>query len=37
MKVAVANDHRGVKAGEQIRAIITQLGHEFIDFGCDSE
>lgn len=37
MKIAVANDHRGVKAGEQIKAIIIQLNHEFLDFGCSSD
>ncbi len=33
MKIAVANDHRGVEAKEEIKAIIAQLGHECIDFG----
>jgi ribose 5-phosphate isomerase B len=33
MKIAVANDHRGVEAKEQIKAILTELGHEYIDFG----
>jgi ribose 5-phosphate isomerase B len=33
MKIAVANDHRGVKAVEQVRAIIAQLNHECVDFG----
>jgi len=36
MKVAVACDHRGYEAKEQIKAIIAQLGHEFIDFGTSS-
>lgn len=31
MIVAVSNDHRGVRAGEQIRALISQLGHECLD------
>jgi ribose 5-phosphate isomerase B len=31
MKIALATDHRGIKAIEQIKAILTQLGHEFID------
>lgn len=35
MKVAVANDHRGVEAKDQIKAIITELGHECVDFGSD--
>lgn len=37
MKVAVANDHRGVKAIEDVKTIIAQLNHECIDFGCRSE
>ena len=32
MKIAVASDHRGVKAIEQIRAIIAQLNHECLDY-----
>ena len=37
MKVAVANDHRGVEAIEQVKAIIAQLNHECIDFSSDSD
>ena len=33
MKIAVGSDHRGFEAKQQIRAIITQLGHECIDVG----
>ena len=33
MKVVVGSDHRGFEAKQQIKAIITQLGHESIDFG----
>jgi ribose 5-phosphate isomerase B len=32
MKIALAADHRGVKAMEHIKAILSQLGHEYIDF-----
>jgi ribose 5-phosphate isomerase B len=31
MKIAVANDHRGHSAIEQVKAIISQLGFEFVD------
>lgn len=31
MKIAISNDHRGLKAVEQIKAIITQSGHEIVD------
>ena len=33
MKIVVGNDHRGFEAKRQIKAIITQLGHECIDIG----
>jgi ribose 5-phosphate isomerase B len=33
MRIAVGSDHRGFEAKEQIRAIVTQMGHECIDFG----
>jgi ribose 5-phosphate isomerase B len=33
MKIAVASDHRGFEAKQQIKSILTQLGHECIDFG----
>ncbi len=33
MKIALASDHRGFEAKQQIKAILTQLGHECIDFG----
>lgn len=33
MKVAVGSDHRGFEAKQIIRAIVTQMGHECIDFG----
>jgi len=35
MKIAIASDHRGFEAKEQIKAILTQLGHESIDFGAN--
>lgn len=37
MRVAVANDHRGHKAVEQIKAIISQLGLECVDFSSPSD
>jgi len=33
MKIAVGSDHRGFEAKQQIKAIVTQLGHECIDVG----
>ena len=37
MRIAVANDHRGVSAIEQVKAIVAQLDHELIDFGSSSD
>jgi ribose 5-phosphate isomerase B len=37
MKVAVANDHRGLEAKEQVKAIVTELGHRCVDFGTNIE
>ncbi len=33
MKVAVGSDHRGFAMKEKVKAIISELGHECIDFG----
>jgi ribose 5-phosphate isomerase B len=35
MKIAIGSDHRGFEAKKLIKAIVTQLGHECIDFGTD--
>ncbi len=35
MKVAVGSDHRGFDAKQQTKAIVTQMGHECVDFGTD--
>ena len=37
MKIAIANDHRGVKAVEQVKAIIAELDHECLDFSHNTE
>jgi len=37
MKVAIGSDHRGFRIKEIIKPIITQLGHQVIDLGTDSE
>jgi len=36
MKIVVGSDHRGFEAKEQIKAIVTQLGHECVDVGTKS-
>jgi ribose 5-phosphate isomerase B len=33
MKIVVGSDHRGFEAKQQIKAVVTQLGHECIDVG----
>jgi ribose 5-phosphate isomerase B len=33
MKIAIASDHRGFAAKQQIKSILTQLGHNSIDLG----
>ncbi len=33
MKIVIGSDHRGFVAKEQVKAIITQLGHQYIDVG----
>jgi ribose 5-phosphate isomerase B len=36
MKIVVGSDHRGFQAKQQIKAVVTQLGHECVDVGTDS-
>ncbi len=36
MKIALGSDHRGFEAKEQIKSILEQNGHEYIDFGTNS-
>lgn len=33
MKIAIANDHRGVDAKDRVRAVLAQLGHTVTDLG----
>ena len=33
MKIVIGSDHRGFETKQQVKAIITQLGHECIDVG----
>jgi ribose 5-phosphate isomerase B len=37
MKVAIASDHGGLKIREEIKGLLTDMGIEFEDFGCDCE
>lgn len=36
MKIAVGCDHRGFELKEKIKVMITELGHEYVDFGSNS-
>ncbi len=33
MKIAVGSDHRGFELKEQVKSIVSQLGHECVDVG----
>lgn len=35
MKIAIASDHGGMNIREEIKALMTELGIEFDDFGCE--
>ena len=37
MKIAVASDHRGFHVKGKILDLLTNMGHETIDFGTDGE
>lgn len=37
MKIAIAADHAGFKLKENIKKFLESLGHEYKDFGTDSE
>lgn len=36
MRIALGCDHRGLKLKESIMGLLTELGHEYQDFGCYS-
>ncbi len=37
MKIAIGSDHGGFALKQQIIGLLTEMGHEFKDFGCFSE
>ena len=37
MKIALSSDHRGFRAKEQVKLYLKEVGHEVVDFGCDSQ
>ncbi len=36
MNIAVASDHRGFHAKEQVKAYLAEAGHAVVDFGCNN-
>jgi ribose 5-phosphate isomerase B len=36
MRVAIASDHRGYEAKKKLLPLLKRLGHEVVDYGCDS-
>ena len=36
MKIAIASDHRGFEAKKRLLPVLKRLGHEVVDFGCES-
>jgi ribose 5-phosphate isomerase B len=36
MKIALSSDHRGFNAKEHVKESLLNLGHEVLDFGCNS-
>lgn len=36
MKLAVACDHRGYEAKRRLLPVLKKMGHEIVDFGCES-
>ena len=36
MKIAISSDHRGYHAKEQVKHFLRELGHDIVDYGCDS-
>jgi ribose 5-phosphate isomerase B len=37
MKVAIASDHGGINIRKEIASLMTEMGIEFEDFGCECE
>lgn len=37
MKIALGTDHAGFRLKEHLKKLLTDLGHEPVDFGCFSE
>ena len=36
MRIAIGSDHRGFALKEELKDLLGELGHEWVDFGCRS-
>ena len=37
MRIAIGSDHRGFALKEALKELLAELGHEWVDFGCQTE
>jgi ribose 5-phosphate isomerase B len=37
VRIAIGSDHRGFALKEALKELLTELGHEWVDFGCQTE
>jgi len=37
MHIAIGSDHRGFALKEELKELLGELGHEWVDFGCQDE
>ena len=37
MRIAIGSDHRGFALKEALKGLLAELGHEWVDFGCQGE
>ena len=37
MKIALGSDHGGYELKEYLKTVLERLGHEYVDFGCNSK
>ena len=37
MRIAIGSDHRGFALKEVLKELLGELGHEWVDFGCQGE
>ena len=37
MRIAIGSDHRGFGLKEALKELLAELGHEWVDFGCQGE